>query len=458
MKKALTVIAGTLVASAWAIEPSIKEGCVIMSQSADRKVTVSYEVEDGPAIVTVDVYTNCTQSSFGASVGGGNLWTLGGEVNRKVATGVHSFTWLPHLESWGRASGSETTVPGPRFDDGVRVVVTAWSLSRPPDYMVVEIPTGKFTYYPAEAFIPRGVHASEYKTQKMIMRLVPAASWTTPWLLSTLKLGPVLLTDNYYLGIFELTQRQYSEIGGSYAARHSGASWVDSELTPMHTYMSFSHARTQASGQGYDKEDANVEPDEPTAASILGKLNAKANVKGELGMVFDLPTEAQWEFACCAGRVQQAINVAGKTIGEVAWYQGNAPMCPTHTQPCYLPQVPGQLASNAWGFYDMIGNVAEYCRDFNTQDASRWAAMATEYKNVDGVYVNPFIGKSQTEKLADYGTSKEMKEGNRVRRGGGTTTTDTDARISATGRDNNGSTWSDHFSGIRVACRPVTAQ
>ncbi|MBR0238029.1 MAG: formylglycine-generating enzyme family protein [Thermoguttaceae bacterium] len=74
---------------------------------------------------------------------------------------------------------------------------------------------------------------------------------------------------------------------------------------------------------------------------------------------FQLPTEAQWEYACRAGTTEA---YAGN-LDEMAWYGSYSTPKGTSTEEATHPV--GTKKPNAWGLYDMYGNVQEWCADWH---------------------------------------------------------------------------------------------
>ena len=97
---------------------------------------------------------------------------------------------------------------------------------------------------------------------------------------------------------------------------------------------------------------------------FLQKLNAQT------GQKYRLPTEAEWEYAARGGQRGKANNYlysGSNTIGEVAWYDGNAEQGNTHGAEKTTRPVGGKKP-NELGLYDMSGNVYEWCSDWYGDD------------------------------------------------------------------------------------------
>ena len=119
---------------------------------------------------------------------------------------------------------------------------------------------------------------------------------------------------------------------------------------------------------------------------FLDKLSAEVANQLPAGMKFTLPSEVQWHYAAMGGKYSNGYIYAGSsTIGDVAWYNGNAngSTHPVATKP-----------ANELGLYDMSGNVWELCYD--------WYADVTTNQTFPKDYVNTTTGSSRVGRGGRY--------------------------------------------------------
>ncbi len=166
----------------------------------------------------------------------------------------------------------------------------------------------------------------------------------------------VTLTEDFYIGVFEITQKQYSIICGNNPSEYKG----DTRPVERVSYNTIRGTGSTA-GAGWPAYGNAVDSD-----SFLGKLRAKT------GQTFDLPTEAQWEYACRAGTTTAlntgknlTLNAQDSAMTEAGRYDYNR----SDSKDGYSEHtMVGSYLPNAWGLYDMHGNVYEWCLDWYTSD------------------------------------------------------------------------------------------
>lgn len=132
----------------------------------------------------------------------------------------------------------------------------------------------------------------------------------------------VRLTQGFWMGTYEVTQKEWQRLRTENPGRHSGSPYLPVEGVGFREALDFCRELTAAES----------------------KLNRVPE-----GYEYRLPTEAEWEYACRAGGDQDFA--VPKT--EFWWYATSNGR----------PHEVGESSANAWGLYDMHGNAAEWCLD-----------------------------------------------------------------------------------------------
>ena len=290
-----------------------------------------------------------------------------------VSDGTHRVTWDANAEGVNFKSQD--------------VKVFAEVVHYAEKYMVIDVSAGPgddavypVTYLhgaPADGFCK-----DEYRGSNIVLRLIPPGMFvmgsptTEPGRSTTAARETqhvVAITRPFYIGVFEITQKQYANV------MNANPSQYKDDCHPVEN-VSYHDIRGTANvtTHRYDWPWTN----EVVTASFMGNLRAKCkewdsdkqDFAKDIDGLFDLPTEAQWEYACRAGTMTPfnngepcadaaALDAQLKKLGRYASDKSDnkGGFADAHT-------VVGSYASNAWGLYDMHGNVLEWCLDWYKED------------------------------------------------------------------------------------------
>ena len=362
-------VAAAIACGTFANASEIAVSNVSMRQDrATQKVHVTYDLAnegDAPAYVILDIQTN------GVSIGRGNLKSLSGDVSDNdfsatVSVGTGKEIVWDARKDW---KGNLSTVAA--------AVVTAYYTNQlwqvPGVYMKIDVSGGtSAASYPVSYTLNApdvtDTAAPFAKNTMWLKRIEPGVfqmgSPTTETGHNTSgaeTLHQVTLTKPYFIGVFETTQYQYRQVTGTTLNPSSG----QNDVYPC-------------GGLSYTAVRGNGAPD---AAPEAGKFLALIREKAQLNI--DLPTEAQWEYACRAGTTTGFYNGTNPStatgtdanLDPIAWYNKNASS--------KFRQV-GTKLPNGWGLYDMLGNSYELVRDRFASDLTTYTLdpLVTSGSNV----------------------------------------------------------------------------
>ena len=300
--------------------------------------------------------------------------------------------------------------PNFRAND-VRISVTATPISSDtPIYMVIDLSGGATaTKYPvryttqAPAHVQGAANEPCQTTELWMKRINPVSvafrvnNWATPAADNGAYFGKV--TKSYYIGVFELTQKQYNLITGEWPSFYSNQTCRASRPLEYVPYKTFT-------GTG---DDCDASPSSITASSPLGKLRAKT------GLPLNLPTDIQWEYACRGGTKLNSggefyryyVNGSQAANNSISRYSGNVASGPTgDSDTTYATATVGSYLPNGYGLYDMIGNVRECLSAYGIASGNSYR---NHYQESSG---DNTLGMSMDNPIVDpHGTPLSLAQG-----------------------------------------------
>lgn len=348
----------------------------VTARTTNGKVDIGYTITGVDATNTALVVT-MTESGTG-------------RIHTPTEEGRHRITWDTAVDGLNLISSNVTaTVSLVRY--GIAPTVT--------EYCVIDFSSGSdVTQWPVSylSSVPTGGWTDEWKTTKLVLRRIAAGTFIMGDD-QTDESHRVRLTKPFYMGVFEVTQKQWELVMGSWPDPVLSSSSGCGGTYPAY-YVSYDDIRGSLSGAQWPASSA------VDASSFLGRLREKT------GLDFDLPTEAQWEYACRAGTTTKYY-CGDSMSGACAWCKFNSDSM-THPVGTRLP--------NAWGLYDMSGNVLEWFRDwygngtlaYGTDPKGSTLGWLRGFRGGD--YDSRVVHCTSSSRFSDYPSTRYINVGFRI--------------------------------------------